>query len=140
VSITIEDLKRELSERDYRMLTSGDDAVAERAISKARVWVIARFKRCGEKPDFEDEIVREALLKRALYELYSYAENEKTAQDKKEDADDLLKGVLGDCAGGKEEEGYEPVAVSVRPGEPSGLAKEFEKYCSGGIQSRQKRG
>lgn len=124
--VTLEDLKRELSERDYRMLTGGDDAVAERALTKARIWVVSQFKRCGTTPDFEDEIVREAVLKRALYELYSYAENEKVARDKKEDARELLEGVLGDCVGGEEGgESYRPVAVSVKEGSLSPLAQEF---------------
>ena len=43
----------------------------------------------------EDEIQRLILIKRALYELYSYAEQEAVAEDKKEDAMELLKAYLG---------------------------------------------
>ena len=126
--VTLEDLERELSDRDFRILTGGDDAVAERALAKARIWAVSQFKRCGATPDFEDEIVREAVLKRALYELYSFKENEKVARDKKEDARELLEGMLGDCIGGEEGgKGYRPVAVSVKRGGLSPLAQEFRE-------------
>ena len=36
----------------------------------------------------------EVVLKRALYELYAYAENEMIARDKRDDAYELLKGWL----------------------------------------------
>jgi hypothetical protein len=93
--LTITDLKSELTERNYRMLTQGDDSIGDRALIRARGWVMARFRAYGEDPDWNDDIVREATLKRALYELYSYAENEKVAADKRQDAVDLLAGILG---------------------------------------------
>ena len=126
--VTLEDLKGELSERAYRMLTQGDDAVAQRALDRARVWVVAQFVRCGATPDFENEIVREALLKRALYELYSFRENERVARDKKEDARELLEGLLGECVEeGEGRGGFRPVAVRVREGDLSPLAQEFSR-------------
>jgi len=131
--ITVDELKKELNERNYRMLTGGDDAVAERALIKAKAWIVARFKKCGREVDFEDELVREAVLKRALYELYSFSENEKIASDKKEDAEDLLEGLLGDCA--KEFEGryayekkYQPVAAKVSSSEPTPITKEYKEF------------
>ncbi len=126
--ITVEDLKKEISERDYRMLTEGDDEVAVRAIDKAEKWVIARFRKCGKTMNPEDELVQQAILKRALYELYSYKENEKVAADKKEDAEDILEGVLGDCV---EEKNYKPVAVSVNQGNLTPLAQEFSDFVEG---------
>ncbi|RUM88399.1 MAG: hypothetical protein DSZ24_03785 [Thermodesulfatator sp.] len=126
MAVTLEELKAELSPRIYRVLTDGEDAVAERALVKARAWVVAQYKRCGREPDLEDEIVREAVLKRALYELYSYAENEKVARDKKEDARELLEGVLGDCVEGEEGEGVRTTAAArVKPGKLSPLAQEM---------------
>jgi hypothetical protein len=96
--LSINDLKAELPPYQYQMLTQNDDSVAERAIEKAVVWIKARFAKCGKTPDFDDPTVKEATLKRALYELYSYAEQEEKAKDKKEDAEILLEGVLGSCA------------------------------------------
>jgi len=111
--ITVKDLKVELSLSQYRMLTQDDDSVAERAIEKAKVWIEAKFAKCGKEVDWELSYVREALLKRALYELYAFGEQEGVAKDKKEDAEILLEAVLGDCAGDTGQAGY-PVAVVKR--------------------------
>ncbi len=109
--VTVEELKRELSPTQYRMLTQDDDSVAERAIEKAKVWVESRFAKCGKSVDWELSYVQEALLKRALYELYAYGEQEEVARDKKEDAEVLLEAVLGDCAGEGEKVSLPYVAV-----------------------------
>ncbi|WP_456436956.1 hypothetical protein [Desulfurobacterium sp.] len=96
--ITVDDLKAELTSYNYQMLTQNDDSIAQRAIEKADIWVKAKFAKCGKEPDFEDSLVKEATLKRALYELYSWAEQEEKAKDKKEDAEALLEGIIGSCA------------------------------------------
>lgn len=114
--ISITDLKAELSERNYRMLTQGDDSIGERAITKAKGWVLSRFRAYGEDPNWEDDIVREATMKRALYELYSYAENEKVAADKRQDAIDLLGGILGRFAG-SDSSGGQVATGSIKAGQ-----------------------
>ena len=96
--ITIEDLKKEVGAYNYEILTQRDDSVALRAIEKARIWLLAKFQKCGEAPDFENEIVKTAWLERALYELYAIAEQEEKAKDKKENAEELLSALIGDCA------------------------------------------
>ena len=96
--ITIDDLKTEVGEYNYEILTQRDDSVALRAIEKARIWIVAKFQKCGEIPDFENEIVKTAWLERALYELYAIAEQEEKAKDKKENAEELLSAIIGDCA------------------------------------------
>ena len=112
--VTVNDLKGELSPYQYQMLTQNDDSVAERAIEKAKVWIEAKFAKCGQKVDWELSYVQEALLKRALYELYAYGEQEEVAKDKKEDAEVLLEAVLGDY--GKEEGNTSPPVIAVRRG------------------------
>ena len=112
--VTVDDLKGELSPYQYQMLTQNDDSVAERAIEKAKVWIEAKFAKCGQEVDWELSFVQEALLKRALYELYSYAEQEEKARDKKEDAEVLLEAVLGDCASDAGGAPF-PVAVVKKP-------------------------
>ncbi len=88
--ITVEDIKQDIREYNYRMITNGDDSIAERAIKRATLWCKAKVQAYGAT--FTDtDINREIVLKRALYELYSYAENEAVAEDKKEDAMELLK-------------------------------------------------
>lgn len=111
--ITVEDLKAELPLSQYRILTQDDDSVAERAIEKAKVWVEAKFAKCGKEVDWELSYVQEALLKRAIYELWSMSEQEGKAEDQKEDAEILLEAVLGDCA---EDKGRvaSPIAVVKR--------------------------
>jgi hypothetical protein len=96
--VTVEDLKGDVGENAYRMLTNDDDTVAQRAIEKAIIWVKAKFAKCGKEPDFNSEFVLEAILKRAAYELWSMSEAEGKAEDKKEDAEVLLEAVLGGCA------------------------------------------
>ena len=112
--VTVEELKKEIPHTQYRMLTQDDDSVAERAIKKAKVWIEAKFAKCGQEVDWELSYVQEALLKRALYELYAYGEQEEVAKDKKEDAEVLLEAVLGDC--GKEGGSTPPPVIVVRRG------------------------
>ena len=121
MDMTVDDLKKEIKGYNYEALTGGDDSVGERCIEKATLWVTAKVRKCGVKIDLDDDIVKQAILKRALYELYSFAENEGLAADKKEDAIELLRAYFGNCiddqihqAQGREEKGL-PV-VFVQPG------------------------
>lgn len=94
--ISAEDLKKEIKDYNYKVLTSGDDSIAERCIEKAEIW--ARAKVIATKATFEDnDINRQIVKKQALYELYSYAENEEVARDKKEDAIELLRAAYGNA-------------------------------------------
>jgi len=118
--VTLDDLKKEIKEYNYKTLTGGDDSVGERCIEKATLWVMAKVRKCGVEIDLNDDIIKQAILKRALYELYSFAENEGLAADKKEDAIELLRAYFGNCVDDqsqkvqKEEKGL-PV-VFVQPG------------------------
>ena len=98
--ITTKELKEEIGTYQYAILTGDDDKNGKRALSKARIWVQSRFLACGKdisKIEWNNELVKEALLKRASYELYSMREQESIAKDKKEDAIELLAGLLGTC-------------------------------------------
>ena len=99
-AVTIEDLKKEISAYNYKLLTSEDDSVGVRCLEKATLWAKAKVIACGDSFDPEGEIHREIVIKRALYELYSYAENEAVALDKKEDALELLRAVYGTSVDG----------------------------------------
>ena len=94
-ALTSDDLARDVKGYSWDVLTDGNPGVAERCISKARVWLMAKMKAARGVYDEDDEIQRLILIKRALYELYSHAEQEAVAQDKKEDAMELLKAHLG---------------------------------------------
>ncbi len=121
--VTIDDIKKELKEYNLRVLTGGDDEVIQRCLDKAVIWVKAKVRNCAEDVDFEDEVIKQVVIKRTLYELYSFAENEEIAKDKKEDALELLRALYGDCIKGETaaregKELYPPYAYVV-PGKES---------------------
>lgn len=95
--LSVDELKQDIKEYNYEVLTGGDDTVAQRAIDKAETWLRAKLIQARAEWDPEDAAFRLAWLKRALYELYSAAENEAVAQDKKEDAMELLRARVGDA-------------------------------------------
>ena len=107
--ITIEDLRNEFKDYNWEVLTGGDESLAMRALDKAETWAKAKIiQACGIYED-KDPITRLAVLKRASYELYSMAENEAVAQDKKDDAMELLRAKYGSSV---DASGY-PVGSSV---------------------------
>lgn len=93
--VSVDDLRSEISGYNWDVLTEGDDSVAQRSIEKAVVWAKAKIMQARGLWNDEDEILRLVVIKRALYELYSHAENEEVARDKKEDAMELLKAYFG---------------------------------------------
>lgn len=97
MAVSVEDLKAEIKAYNYEVLTDGNDTAAKRAIDKAEIWAKAKIIQAKGEWNEEDEIIRLIIIKRALYELYSYAENEAVAQDKKEDAMELLKAYYGNA-------------------------------------------
>ena len=121
MAVTVETLKAELKDYNFEVLTDGDISVAARAIEKAIVWTKAKILAAKGVYRDNDLIVEQIVTKRALYELYSYAENEAVAQDKKEDAMELLRSVYGsavDGAGyssGSSGQSVLPAAAFVKP-------------------------
>jgi len=97
MSVTVDDLRSEIKEYNLKVLADGDSAVIQRAIEKAVIWAKAKVIAASGFFDEETDINRLIVIKRALYELYSYAENEQVAQDKKEDAMELLRAAYGDA-------------------------------------------
>lgn len=97
MAITVDELRQDIRDYNFEVLTGGDDQVAERAIEKAEVWARAKIIQARGTWDENDEMLRLAIIKRALYELYSAAENEAVAQDKKEDAMELLRARFGNA-------------------------------------------
>lgn len=103
------DLKDSFPPERWTHNLSGLDEVVlgERFLSMARAWLAARLKPCGLETWDEDgdQIVRQALLYRAQYEFYAYFEQEDLAQDKRQVAEELLRGRFGRCVDGAEESG-----------------------------------
>ncbi len=123
MAVSVENLKAEIKVYNYEVLTDGDDTAAQRAIEKAELWAKAKIIQAKGEWDDENEIIRLIIIKRALYELYSYAENEAVAQDKKEDAMELLKAYYGDAI---DSSGY----ASGSPDAQKPLAIGAVKKCS----------
>ena len=113
VLLTVEDLRVEVRDYNWDVLTGGDDQVAARALDKARTWARTKLIQARAPYDEEDEALRLAIVKRALYELYSAAENEAVAEDKKEDAMELLRARFGNAV---DASGY--VAGNAQPQSP----------------------
>jgi hypothetical protein len=115
--ITTSDLKKELTAQDYGTMTFGDEEVAERAIRKAAIWAYGKVKSTGHEYDENSEVIRDIVLKRAVYELFSYLALESRAKAKEEDAADLIQSYFGSI-GTKHNEGSGPAAGAVSCAEP----------------------
>lgn len=110
MAVTLSDLKDSLKEIPYRNLTEGDDAVGLRAIESARVWLAGKLRQLGTVADETVDIVKQIIVKRALYELYSRVENEAIADDKRDDALELARAYYGPQIDGT---GYDRAAQAV---------------------------
>ncbi|MCL2808635.1 MAG: hypothetical protein FWD24_01075 [Treponema sp.] len=96
--ITVDDLKKELNPDDFRTASFADDEVASRAIHKSVIWVYGKISSTKNKYDEEDEVVKTIVLKRAIYELFSYIGNESRAKAAEQDAADLIETYFGSIA------------------------------------------
>jgi hypothetical protein len=115
--ITVADLKKELTPSDYNTISFDDKDVAERAIHKAAIWAYGKVKSTGNKYDETDGVIRDIVLKRAVYELFSYTGNESRAKAKEQDAADLIETYFGSIST-KYNEGPGPAAGTVIRAEP----------------------
>lgn len=145
---TVTDVEDQFSDRHRPMLLAAIGAdFASEALADALVWLDAQGLRHGLDVDLAPEptgvvaddnrtairlrILRQAVLKRAEYEAWSRTEREAVARDKRQDADDLLAGIVGasydpgapssgDAAGGPERR--PAAAASVCPPSRSALS------------------
>jgi hypothetical protein len=115
--ITIDDLKKELTAQDFSTASFDDKDVAERAIHKAVIWVYGKVKSTGNEYDETDEVIRDIVLKRAVYELFSYIGQESRAKAKEQDAADLIETYFGGI-NTKYNEGPGPAAGATAVTEP----------------------
>ena len=123
--IAVADLIADVGEFQYQAITKeiyeeSEYPIGNRCIEKAKVWIKSRYLFCKQATDTidwdNDTAIKEAHLKRALYELWSYGEFESVAADKRIDAIEILAGALGSCVYGSvqpESKGVKPVAAVV---------------------------
>jgi len=110
--ITIDDLKNELNPDDLRTASYADDEVKERAIHKAVIWVYGKVATTGKTYDESDEVIKTIVLKRAIYELFSYIGNESRAKANEQDAADLIETYFGSIAT-KHDDGLGPASGAI---------------------------
>ncbi|MBR5965356.1 MAG: hypothetical protein IK015_04510 [Treponema sp.] len=128
-ALEAEDLKRELPEQDWETLTVGDDKVGVRCLLKAKVFVKAMVQSTGHKYDEANEICREAVLKRGLYELFSFVGQEERARDKEEDAELLIESAFGPIRKKTDQDGAAgPAAGFVKGGRKSPLSRNSREW------------
>lgn len=115
--ITIGDLKKELTAQDFNTASFDDKEVAERAIHKAVIWTYGKVKSTGNEYDEKNDVIKDIVLKRAVYELFSYLGIESRAKAKEEDAADLIETYYGNIAT-KHSDGPGPAGGAVITQEP----------------------
>jgi hypothetical protein len=93
--VSVEDVKRDTTPQDYATLTLGDDANAERAIEKAVIWTKGKILSTGNAFDADNEVVKQIIVTRALYELWFFVGYPEKARAKEEDAADLIESYFG---------------------------------------------
>ena len=115
MAVTVSDLKERIKQHNYMVLTDGDDAIGERSIETARTWLMARLTEIGFEFPFDetDQVIREIIINRSLYELYAYAEQETVANDKKQNARELIEGYISRYAGSEQGKANNLPAISV---------------------------
>lgn len=98
-------LQQELPAQDFRTFTLGDSSVATRCLEHAQIWVRGKVLSAGRPYDpAADDVVRECVLKRAVYELFCFVGNEGRAKLKLRDLEDLMEAYFGPL-GGKSSDG-----------------------------------
>ena len=116
-NITADDLKNELNPDDLRTASFADDAVKGYAIHKAVVWVYGKIASTGKTYDESNEVIKTIVLKRAVYELFSYIGNESRAKANEQDAADLIETYFGSIAT-KHDDGPGPASGAMVTPEP----------------------
>ncbi|MGE4268462.1 MAG: hypothetical protein AB7F25_13595 [Deferribacterales bacterium] len=88
--IDIEEIQELMRDDDYLAVCQGDDSVAEEALENARIYVQAVADSYGLEYDESDAVLRLAVKKRTLAELYIYAAEWTTAEQYKTETAQLL--------------------------------------------------
>jgi hypothetical protein len=120
--VSVEDLQKDVTPQDYMTLTLGEEANAERAIQKAIIWAKGKILSTGNSFDQDNEVVRQIIIIRALYELWFFVGYPDRAKAKEEDAADLIESYFGSIktkAGGDSGQGGPAGGAVVQTPPPS---------------------
>jgi len=110
--ITADDIRQRFQEADLQAITGGDESVITRAINSARIWLQAALGARGMELNEENEVQREIIVKRTLYELYAYSQDWEVAKANREEAEQMLLAMLGEVG---ESRPSTPIVKVVRP-------------------------
>ncbi|GEM_PF-5736728 len=112
--LSADELREDMDPGIYDQVTRGDGSLGDWAISRAETWFTAYLRRNGVT--LTDEMipaVKQIISKRAQYELYARQEVEEMARDKRQDANELVRALLGDDPEGQTEAQRPAGAVKV---------------------------
>lgn len=90
MEIDIEEIQQTLTENDYMAICQGDDTVAQEALENARIYVQAVADSYDLEYDESDPVLRLAVKKRTLSELYGYAAEWTMAEQYQKEAERIL--------------------------------------------------
>lgn len=88
--ITTEEIQESITENDYMAITQGDDAVTAESLDNARAYVAAVAESYGLEYDEDDSVLRLAVRKKTLAEMYAYAADWTTSEQYQKEAVRLL--------------------------------------------------
>ena len=123
--LTADELKEDMDPGIYDQVTRGDDSLGDWAISRAETWFTAYLRR--RRTSLTDDMlpaVKQIISKRAQYELYARQEVEEMARDKRQDANELVRALLGDDPEGDTDMERPVAAVKV----PEGQKIDWSKF------------
>lgn len=89
--VGLDDLKAQIQPEDFDAITGGEDEIAETCLENARERVQAAVSSFGLEYDESDSVIRLAVLKMAVCELYSYSADWITAENYRDEASLLLR-------------------------------------------------
>lgn len=96
--ITLEEIQECLQENDYLAICQGDDTVAEDSLENARTYVMAVVESYGLEYDEDDSVLRLAVKKKTLAEMYSYVADWTTSESYQKETARLLSPLSPDAA------------------------------------------
>ncbi|MCL1812227.1 MAG: hypothetical protein FWG29_01755 [Treponema sp.] len=106
--VTVQDVQKDITPQDYLTLSLGDDANTERALEKAVIWAKGKILSTGNAFDPENEVVKQIIVTRALYELWFFVGFPDKARAKEEDARDLIESYFGSIKSKHDEDRFGP--------------------------------
>lgn len=91
MQIDIYELQEIIRQEDYDAICRGDDAVAEESLESARAYVGLAAEKFGMEYDEDDPVLRLAVKKWAMAQMYIFAAEWETAEHFKKECFEILR-------------------------------------------------